>query len=47
MKFRAEAGESKRAISAISAPPMKDLGPAPVRTMQRRDGFLEVREARV
>jgi hypothetical protein len=44
IKLRAEAGESRNAISAISAPPMKAFGPAPVRIMQRRSLFWEVRE---
>lgn len=45
IKLRAEAGEPRRAISAISAPPMKDLGPAPVRIMQIRSLCWEVRES--
>lgn len=44
IKLRAEAGESRRAISAISAPPTKAFGPAPVRIMQSRSLFWEVRE---
>lgn len=47
MNARASAGESKRAISAMSAPPMKDLDPAPVSTTQRRSAFWEVRDWRV
>jgi hypothetical protein len=36
MKLRAEEGESRAAISAMSAPPMNDLEPAPVRMTARR-----------
>lgn len=42
MNPRAAAGESNAAISLRSAPPMKDLGPAPVRIMARRSLFVSV-----
>lgn len=47
MKLRAEDGESRAAISAMSAPPMNDLGPAPVRTTARRSAFADVMDFRV
>lgn len=47
MKLRAEDGESRAAISAMSAPPMNALGPAPVRTTARRSAFAEAMDFRV
>lgn len=47
MNASAARGEFNCAISDISAPPMKDLGPAPVRTMPRRSSFWDVIDSTV